>query len=51
MFSTNKYLILMTKEGSTKIVNFITARIGGLVHGRGHKSYSENAKSFFKGID
>ena len=48
MVQTNKYLILLTKEGSTKIVNSIIAGIGVLVRGRGHKSYSENAKSLFK---
>ena len=36
----------MTKEGSSKIVNFITIGDGGLTLGRGYKShYSEYAVS------
>ena len=34
---------MMTKEGSTKTVNFMTPGAGVLVFGRGHVSYSENA--------
>ena len=30
---------MMTKEGSTKIVNFMTPRAGVLVLGRGHISH------------
>ena len=38
------YIEMMTKEGSTKIVNFMTPRTGVLVLGCGHKShYSEYA--------
>ena len=33
----------MTKEGSTKYVNFMTPGAGVLMLGRGHMSYSENA--------
>ena len=37
-----KYKIMMTKEGSTKIVNFMNARAGVLISGSGHIShYSE----------
>ena len=36
------YIVLMTKEGSTKIVNFMTPGAGVLMLGRGHIShYSE----------
>ena len=34
---------MMTKKGSTKIVNFITHGAGVLVQGRGHILLSENA--------
>ena len=33
-----KYTVVMTKEGSTKIVNFMTPRPGVLVLGPGHIS-------------
>ena len=36
-----KYVVMMTKEGSIKIVNFQTCRAGVLIIGRGHIS-SEN---------
>ena len=37
----------MSREGSAKIVNFITTRAGGLMLGRGYIShYSEYALSF-----
>ena len=39
-----KYIVIMTKEGSTKILNFMTPGAGVLVQGLG-KSYSENALS------
>ena len=32
------YIVIMTKEGSTKIVNFMNPRAGLLVLGRGHIS-------------
>ena len=39
-----KYIVKMTKEGSTKVVNFMTPCAGVLVIGLGHIShYSENA--------
>ena len=31
-----KYVVMMTKEGSTKIINFMTPGAGVLVLGRGH---------------
>ena len=36
---------MMTKEGSTNILNFITSGAGVLVLGHGHMSYKE--KDFF----
>ena len=36
------YIVMMIKEGSTKIVNFMILGAGVLVLGRGHMSYSEN---------
>ena len=33
------YIVMMTKEGSTKIVNFMAPGAGVLMQGRGHKSY------------
>ena len=42
------YMLMMTKEGSTKIVNFITHRVGVLMLGRNHKShYSDYALTFY----
>ena len=41
-----KYKAIMTKEGFSKIVNFITIWAGGLMLGRGYiNHYSENALS------
>ena len=38
----SKYIVLMTKEGSTKIVNFLTPGAGVLMLGHDHMShYSE----------
>ena len=34
-----KYIIMMIKEASTKIVNFMTPRAGVLLLGRGHISH------------
>ena len=39
---------MMTKEGSTKIVNFMTPRAGVLVLGRGHIAHKVKLYSFFK---
>ena len=38
-YKLSVYIVMMTKEGSTKIVNFITPGAGVIVLGRGHKSY------------
>ena len=38
-----KYVEMMTKEESTKIVNFMTPRVGVLMLGRGQISCSKNA--------
>ena len=39
-----KYVVMMTKEGSTKIVNFMTPRgRGSSARAWPYKSYSENA--------
>ena len=37
-----KYVVMMTKEGSTKIINFMTPGTGVLVLGRCHINHSEN---------
>ena len=37
-----KFIIMLTKVGSTIIVTFMTPWAGVLAHGRGHMSYSEN---------
>ena len=43
-----KYVVMMTKEGSTKIVNFITPGAGVLALGRGHISHIMKMHYFFK---
>ena len=43
LFRQIKYILMMTKEGSTKFVNFMTPGAGVLVLERSHMSYSENA--------
>ena len=35
-FRQTKFIVMMTKEGSTKIVNFMTPGTGALVLGCGH---------------
>ena len=47
------YVVMMTKVGSTKIVNFMTPGAGVLVLGRGHISHIVKMHYFFKlpGID
>ena len=41
-----KYIVMMTKEGSTKIVTIMTPRAGFLMLGLGHIShYSDNVVS------
>ena len=41
---------MMTKEGATKIVNFMTPGLGVLVLGRGHISHIVKLYYFFKNI-
>ena len=45
-----KYVVMMTKEGSYKIVNFMTPRVGVLVLGRGHISHRVKMHCFFKNL-
>ena len=39
LIKQTNYVVMMTKEGSTKIVNFMTPGVGVLVLGRGHISH------------
>ena len=41
---------MMTKEGSTKIVNFITPGAGVIVLGRGHINHIVNLHYFFENL-
>ena len=43
-----KYIVTMTKKGSTKIVNFMTPGAGVFVLGRGHISHLVKMHYFFK---
>ena len=45
-----KYAVMMTKEGSTKIVNFMTPGVGVLVLGQGHISHIVKMPYFFKNL-
>ena len=45
-----KYVVMMTKEGSTKIVNFMTPGAGVLVLGSGHTSHIVKMHYFFKNL-
>ena len=45
-----KYVVMMTKEGSTKILNFMTPWVGVLVLGRGHISHRVKMHYFFKNL-
>ena len=45
-----KYLVMMNKEGSTKIVNFMTPGAGVLVLGRGHISHIVKMRYFFNNL-
>ena len=45
-----KYVVMMTKEGSTKIVNFMTPGVGVLMLGRVHISHSVKMHYFFKNL-
>ena len=49
-FKQTKYVVTMTKEGSTKIVNFMTPGAGVLVLGRGHISHIMKMHYFFKNL-
>ena len=43
-----KYVVMMTKEGSTKIVNFVTPGVGVFMLGRGHISHIVKMHYIFK---
>ena len=45
-----KYAVIMTKEGSTKIINFITPGAGVLVLGCGHISHIVRLHYFFTNL-
>ena len=45
-----KYVVMMTKEGSTKIVNFMTPGVGVLVLWLGHMSHIVKMHYFFKNL-
>ena len=45
-----KYVVMMAKEGSTKIVNFMIPGVGVLVLGCGHISHREKMHYFFKNL-
>ena len=45
-----KSVVMMTKEWSTKIVNFMTPGVGVLVLGRGHISHIVKMHYFFKNL-
>ena len=45
-----KYIVMMTTERSTKIVNFMTPGAGVLVLGRGHISHIMKMHYFFKNL-
>ena len=40
LLKQSKYIVVITNEGSTQIVTFMTLRAGVLALGRGHMSYS-----------
>ena len=42
-----KRIVIIAKEGSTKIINFITPGAGVLVQGRGHICYIVKMQCFF----
>ena len=46
----SKYVLMTTKEGSTKIVNFMTPEAGVLVLGRGYISHIVKLHYFFKNL-
>ena len=45
-----KYVVMMTKEGFTKIINFMTPGAGVLVLGRGHISHIVKLHYFFNDL-
>ena len=47
MIRKTKYIVMMTKEGSTKIVNFMTPGRAVLVLGRAHISHIVKIHYFF----
>ena len=49
-FSQTKCIEMMTKEVSTKIVNYFTPGVGVLVQGRGHISHKVKMHYFFKNL-
>ena len=49
-FRKTKYIVMITKERSTKIVNFMTPWAGVLELGRGHISHVVKMHYFFKNL-
>ena len=49
-FRKTKYIVMMTKERSTKIVNFMTPWAGVLALGCGHISHIVKIHYFFKNL-
>ena len=49
-FRQTKCIVMMTKEGSTKIVNFMTPGAGVVVLGRGHISHIVKMHYSFKNL-
>ena len=47
-FRKTKYVVMMNKEGSTKIENFMTPRAGVIVQGRPQISHVVKMHYFFK---
>ena len=50
LFRQTKYIVIMTREGSTKIVNVMTSKTGVLVLGCGHISHIVKTHYFFKNL-
>ena len=49
-FRQTKYIIMMTNEGSTTIVNYMTPGSGVFVLGRGHTSHILKMHNSFKNL-
>ena len=49
-FRQTKYIVMMTKEGSTKIVNLMTSGSGVFVKRHGHISHIVKMHYFFKNL-